>query len=384
MNLGPFARTTVRRPHALAGTAALLFLTFGAAACGASSDVAAAPAGSGTTAPAVGTSAAAETASAAAETASAGEASTGGAGGSLPDATPARPATSSVQWPQLTWYTAQESGQKQNDPARVWRRTAGGTWQLVREGRAGSGSGKIDGSLAVSPDGRRAARVEGSAGQLVISAFDGTAAHVIPTQGQQTCTPDWLDSGRVLYGVGRDRDWTIVAVNADGTGRKVLASHQATCPAVSNGWIAQVTSRAVSMRNEGGTTRSVTPRVPAGLVVGKVAAISGDGRTLVISTHTSSPGGCACTWQFRNYRVDVATGKATELAHLDRAWTKPTGHGQAVDAMILADGGLVVQVDAATPADSAPAYRLVRYAADGRVLASAKVPAGQPWGGLLG
>ncbi|MFI6242393.1 hypothetical protein ACIBEF_21220 [Micromonospora sp. NPDC050795] len=69
---------------------------------------------------------------------------------------------------------------------------------------------------------------------------------------------------------------------------------------------------------------------------------------------------------------------------LDPAWKQPTGHGEAIDGLVLADGGLVVQVNAATPSDGAPANRLVRYAASGRVLATASVPASQPWGGLLG
>ncbi|TNH27490.1 hypothetical protein FHG89_18075 [Micromonospora orduensis] len=282
----------------------------------------------------------------------------------------------------MTWYTAEEHGQAQNDPARIWRRTPAGSWQVVREGRPGAD--KDLSPITVSPDGRRAAWVEASAARLVISAFDGTKRHTIPTQGQRTCKPEWLDSGRVLYGLGRDKDWTIVAVNADGTGRKVLASHQAKCPAVSNGWIAQLTDRTVSIRNEGGAKRSISPRVPTGLAIGGVAAISGSGRTLVISTYTPTPGGCGCGSRFRNYRVDVASGAATELVPLDRAWTRPTGHGEAVDAVILGDGGLVVQVNADTPAGSAPDYRLVRYAANGRVLADAAVPAGQPWGGLLG
>ncbi|MEU4402108.1 TolB family protein [Micromonospora orduensis] len=382
MNLGPFTRSAVRRPHALAGTAALLFLAFGAAACGAGAgpDVAAAPAESGTSAAAPGDTAPTG------DSASTGDASAAGAGGSVPGADPAaaptRPATGPTQWPQLTWYTAQQSGQKQNDPARIWRRTPAGKWQLVLSGRPGNG--KVDSPLAVSPDGRRAAWVEASARRLVISGFDGTKQHVITTQGGWTCEPSWLDSRRVLYSLGRVDDWTLVAVNADGSGRKVLATHQAKCPAVSNGWIAQVADRTVSIRKEGGTTRSFTPRVPAGLVIGGVAAISGDGRTLVISTHTPTPGGCACGSRFRNYRVDAASGAATELVPLEGAWTKPTGHGEAIDAVILGDGGLVVQINADTPAGSAPDYRLVRYAANGRVLASAAVPAGQPWGGLLG
>ncbi|PWR09484.1 hypothetical protein DKT68_12055 [Micromonospora acroterricola] len=379
MSLGPFTHTTrpasARRSGALAGTAALLLLTFGAAACG--------------TADPKATPAPAETATATPVPAS-GDTSAAGTGGSVPDAASAapavasaRPAVGSPQWPQLTWYTAEEHGQKQNDPARIWRRTPGGSWQLVREGRPYNGKAIIS-PLAISPDGRRATWLEESAGRLVISGFDGTKRHAIPTQGQQACAPSWLDSGRVLYGLGGEKDMTLIAVNADGTGRKVLATHQAKCPTVSGGWIAQFTDRTVRIRNERGDTRSIGPRIPAGLVIGGVAAISGNGRTLVISAHTTSPGGCSCGWRFRNYRLDAASGAVTELAPLDPAWKQPTGHGQATDGVVLADGGLVVQVKTGTPADGAPAYRLVRYAANGRVLAAASVPAGQPWGALLG
>ena len=77
-------------------------------------------------------------------------------------------------------------------------------------------------------------------------------------------------------------------------------------------------------------------------------------------------------------------GRHRAARRLDPAWKKPTGHGEAIGGVVLADGNLVVQINAATPADGAPAYRLIRYAADGRVLATASVPAGQPWGRLLG
>ncbi|WP_433314638.1 hypothetical protein ACQP0U_00185 [Micromonospora sp. CA-269861] len=379
MNLGPFTHTTrpasAHRSGALAGTAALLLLTFGAAACGtADPKTATAPAETGTAIAAPTT----------------GDTPAAGTGGSVPDAAPAapavapaRPATGSTQWPQLTWYTAEENGQKQNDPARIWRRTPGGSWQLVRSGRP-ENSKNIDGPLAVSPDGRRAAWMEPSARRLVISGFDGAKRHAIPTQGQQTCAPGWLDSGRVLFAVGRQKDWTLVAINADGTGRRVVADHQADCPTVDNGWWAQAAKRTVSIGNERGTRRTISPRIPADRVVDRVAGISADGRTAVLSTHVPNPGECGCTWQFRTYRVDVASGAVTELAPLEAAWRKPTGHGGTVDVVFAADGTLVAQVNAATPADDAPAYRLVRYAADGRVLASASVPAGQPWGGLLG
>ncbi|MEU5674766.1 hypothetical protein ABZ749_31465 [Micromonospora sp. NPDC047753] len=376
MNLGPFTHTTrpasARRSGALAGTAALLLLAFGAAACG--------------TADPKTTPAPTETAAATAVPAT-GDTPAAGTGGSVPDAAsavaPARPAVGSTQWPQLTWYTAEEHGQKQNDPARIWRRTPGGSWQLVRSGRP-ENSKNLNGPLAVSPDGRRAAWMEASARRLVISEFDGTKRHVIPTQGQQTCAPSWLDSGRVLYGLGPEKELTLIAVNADGTGQKVLATHHPKCPTVSGGWIAQVGAQTVAIADERGVRRAISPRLPAGLVIGGVAAISGNGRTLVISAHTTSPGGCACSERFRSYRIDAVSGAVTELAPLDPAWKQPTGHGEAIDGVVLADGGLVVQVNAATPADGAPAYRLVRYAASGRVLATASVPAGQPWGGLLG
>ncbi|MDG4778352.1 hypothetical protein O7614_01660 [Micromonospora sp. WMMD961] len=379
MNLGPFtqpARLTApaRRYGVLAGTAALLFLTVGVAACGSGSpDSASAPATTGGASPTV---------SSTSEAGSGGS----GSGGQPVDAAPAvasaGPAVGSSQWPQLTWYTAQEHGAAKNAPARISRRTSDGSWQVVREGRPGNGTAA--GQIAVAPDGRRAAWVEASAKRLVISDFAGTNQRAVPTQGQQTCDPSWLDSDRVLFGLGREKDWTVIVVNADGTGRKVVATRQASCPTVSGGWIAQFTDRAVDVRDERGGLRTISPRIPSDLVVDGVAGVSRDGRSLVISTHVPNAGECGCGWRFRTYRVDATSGKATELTPLERAWSEPTGHGQAVEAVALADGGLVVQVNTATPADDAPAYRLVRYGVDGRVQASATVPAGQPWGGLLG
>ncbi|PYC68918.1 hypothetical protein C7C45_18320 [Micromonospora arborensis] len=379
MNLGPLTQPArlaapACRSRVLVGTAALLFMAVGVTACGPSGpDRASAPAENGNAVPATS------------------DTSVGGGGGSgsgaapvtaAPASSPVGPAVGSSQWPQLTWYTAQEYGAAKNAPARVSRRTSDGSWQLVRAGRPGNGTAA--GQIAVAPDGRRAAWVEASAKRLVISDFDGTKQRTIPTQGQQTCAPSWLDSDRVLFGLGREKDWTIVAINADGTGRKVVATRQASCPTVSGGWIAQFTDRAVHVRDERGGPRTISPRIPSGLVIDGVAGTSRDGRSLVISTHVPNAGECGCGWRFRTYRVDAASGKATELTPLDRAWNEPTGHGQAIEAVALADGGLVVQVNTATPADDAPAYRLVRYAADGRVLASTAVPAGQPWGGLLG
>ncbi|MET8040735.1 hypothetical protein ABZU25_07700 [Micromonospora sp. NPDC005215] len=382
MNLGPFTQSVhlaapARRSRVLVGTAALLFLALAATACGpAGSDSASAPAEAGSIVPATG-----DTSFAGGGGAGSGEVPVAAAS-AAPAAAPARPAVSSSLWPRLTWYTAQEYGEAQNDPARVWRRTPDGSWELVREGRPGNET--ATGPIAVAPDGRRAAWVEASAERLVISDFDGTKQRAIPTQGQQTCAPSWLDSERVLFGLGQEKNWTVVAINADGTGRKVLATRQASCPTASGGWIAQFTDRAVHIRDERGTRRAVSPRVPSGLVIDGIAGIFRNGRSLVISTHVPNAGGCGCGWVFRTYRVDAASGTATELTPLDRAWSEPTGHGQATDAVALADGGLVVQVNTATPADDAPAYRLVRYGADGRVLSDAAVPAGQPWGGLLG
>ncbi|MGC4768858.1 hypothetical protein ACLQ25_07725 [Micromonospora sp. DT44] len=395
MNLGPFTRPAApaHRSSVIVGTAALLFLAFGAAACGtAGPDATDVPAGTRTAVTAPGNAVTAPgnavTAPGNAVTAT-GDTSAAGAGGSVrgasaaaPPVVPARPDTGSTQWPQLTWYADQEFGQRQNDPARIWRRTSGGTWQVVRTGRPRSGT--ADGPIVVSPNGQRIAWLEPSAGRLVISAFDGTQQHVVGTQSGWTCTPSWLDSERVLFSIGRERDWTLVDINADGTGRRVLANHQSDCPTVDNGWWAQVAKRTVSIANGRGTRRTISPRIPADRVIDRVAGISADGRTAVLSTHVPNAGECGCTWEFRTYRVEVASGAVIELAPLKTAWRKPTGHGATVDVVFGADGTLVAQVNTATPGDDAPAYRLVRYASNGRVLADAAVPAGQPWGGLLG
>jgi hypothetical protein len=304
--------------------------------------------------------------------------------GSASEVSPvARPTEArSSQWPQVTWYSNQEYGGKQNDPARIWRGVPGGKWKLIREGLPGNRTSNS--AVVASPDGARAAWMEARPSRMVIGRFEGGGVHTVPVQGERTCAPRWLDSGRVLFAQGRNLDLTVVAVNADGTGRRVLATHQPACPVVADGWFGQFGARTVGLQKESGTQRGVTPRIPAGLKIHAVPGIAADGRTIVISTHVPNAGECGCTWRIRNYRVDTTSGDATELAPLDPAWRKATGHGRAERVLFLADGGLVAQVDVATAGDDAPDYLLVRYAANGRVLASAAVPAGNPWGDLLG
>ncbi|MBM0258014.1 hypothetical protein [Micromonospora sp. 4G55] len=71
------------------------------------------------------------------------------------------------------------------------------------------------------------------------------------------------------------------------------------------------------------------------------------------------------------------------LSEFDSMVCTRTGRGLVEQVRFLPDGTFVAQVNTATIGDD-PAYRLVRYAANGRVLGSLPVPAGTPWGRLLG
>ncbi|SCE87742.1 hypothetical protein [Micromonospora mirobrigensis] len=373
MNLASTPRTVrsvgrrALRPAALAG-AALALLALAAAGC-------AAPAAeSPTAAPAAvvaNPAAAVAVGSGGGAAAPAVAASTG--------TTVRTSATGKVHWPQLTWYNPKDGTR----PARIWRQTPAGTWKLVRQGNPGEPR-----SLTrpfPSPDGRLAAWTADNPKRLVIDRFSGGAKHTVPIKATSTCDPSWLDNHRVVFGQGRDGDWTFVAVNADGTGRRVVATHQRSCPQAAAGRISRYDNRTVTLRDERGHQRTVRPRIPVNLRIHGVPGISADGRSLVIGTHVPSSGDCGCGWRFRNYRVDMASGAAVELTPLDPAWRKPTGHGEAVKVIFLPAGrGLVAQIDAGTFGDT-PHHRLVRYAANGRVLASRSVPAGDTWtSSLLG
>ncbi|MFG2101539.1 hypothetical protein ACGFJ5_13140 [Micromonospora echinaurantiaca] len=358
------------RPRALMSAAALVLLPVAAAGCGAPAPTTAAnpPADTATTEAVAVTVAAADQ---------------GGAGGSAtarPRPSAPSGGASQLSWPQLTWHSAQAYG-TDGAPARIWRSTADGRWELVREGRPGDRVAA--GEVVASPDGRRAAWRSTNPHRLMISAFEGGSAVSVPIAGTLSCTPRWMDNLTVVYTEGNERDWTVVGVRADGKGRHVIATHQRSCPVVANGMVGFVEDRSLRLGDSSGAFRTVQPRIPGDLKIHSLAGFSLDGRHVVVSTHVPSPGECGCGWRIRNYRVDVNTGAATELTPLDPAWTKATGHGAIKQVRFLPGGTLVAQVDTGTYGDDAPAYRLVRYAADGRVLGSLKVPAGTPWGHLL-
>ena len=234
---------------------------------------------------------------------SAGDTSAAGTGGSVPDAAPAvapaRPAVGSTQWPQLTWYTAEEHGQKQNDPARIWRRTPG--WdaeQLVRSGRPQNGKSPQWPArrLAGRPTGGLGGRVRPPAGDQRIRRHEA-ARHPDPGSADLRAELARLRAGAVRPGAGDGADAHRGQRRRD---RAEGARHP--LPEVPDGvrrdWIAQVGAQTVAIGDERGVRRAISPRLPAGLVIGGVAAISGDGRTLVISAHTTSPGGCGCSELF--------------------------------------------------------------------------------------
>ncbi|MGS2619395.1 hypothetical protein ACVCAH_33490 [Micromonospora sp. LZ34] len=362
------------RPRALMGVAALVLLPVAAAGC-------ATPAR--TTAANAPVPAAAATTESAVVTSVADQGGAGGSGTATARPLPSAPSgASQLSWPQLTWHSDQEYGGTDDAPARIWRSTPDGRWEVVREGRPGDRVAA--GEVVASPDGRRAAWRSVNPHRLMIDAFEGGSAVSVPIAGTLSCTPRWIDNLTVVYTEGRERDWTVVGVRADGKGRHVIATHQQTCPVVANGMVGFVQDRSLRLGDPSGIFRTVQPRIPGDLKIHSLAGFSLDGRHVVISTHVPSPGECGCGWRIRNYRVDVVTGAAVELTPLDAAWTKATGHGAIEQVRFLPGGTLVAQVNTGTYGDDAPAYRLVRYAADGRVLGSLKVPAGTPWGHLLG
>ncbi|WP_346537458.1 hypothetical protein [Micromonospora sp. DPT] len=353
------------RPRALMGAAALVLLPVAAAGCAAPS----APVATVTDAPTT---------------------TDGGVGGSVAQAatvSAARPATPpaaarKLSWPQLTWSADQVYGGTAAAPARIWRTTADGRWEVVREGRPGDRIAER--GVVASPDGKRAAWLAAKPNRLMISQFEGGPVATVPLAGDLDCTPRWSDNLRVVYAEGRRGDWTVIEVRADGGARHVIATHQQSCPVAGHSMVGFFQDRSLRIGDVSGTFRTVTPRIPTDLKIHGLAGFSLDGRNVVISTHVPNAGECGCTWRIRNYRVDLRTGAATELAPLDPAWRKATGHGLTEQVRFLPDGTLVAQVNTATLGDDAPAYRLVRYAANGRVLGSLPTPAGTPWGRLLG
>ncbi|MFC8619432.1 hypothetical protein ACFT9M_23845 [Micromonospora purpureochromogenes] len=358
------------RPRALMGAAALVLLPVAAAGCAVPSGPAdAAPVVTGTDTPTT---------------------TDGGVGGSVAQAStvaaarPAAPpaAARKLSWPQLTWSADQVYGGTDVAPARIWRSTTDGRWEVVREGRPGDRISER--GVAASPDGRRAAWLAAKPNRLMISRFEGGPVATVPLAGDLDCAPHWSDNLSVVYAEGRRGDWTVIEIRADGGARHVIATHQQSCPVAGHSMVGFFQDRSLRIGDARGQFRTVTPRIPADLKIHGLAGFSLDARHAVISTHVPNAGECGCTWRIRNYRVDLGTGAATELAALDPAWRKATGHGLTEQVRFLPDGTLVAQVNTATLGDDAPAYRLVRYAANGRVLGSLPVPAGTPWGRLLG
>ncbi|RKN29508.1 hypothetical protein [Micromonospora musae] len=372
-NITPRVRVA---PRALMAAAALVLLPVAASGC-------AAPAPANEIPPLPATAPATEPAHAVLA------AGSGGAGGSTPPAAASRPTSPSPSavavrksWPQLAWHSEPEYGVAGGAPARVWRSTPDGRWELVRE--ASSADPDVEGKVVASPDGRRAAWLSAKPNRLAISRFEGGSVVSVPLQGTLDCAPQWLDNLTLVYAEGQQGDWTVIETRADRATRNVIATHQATCPIAGHNLIGFVQDRTLRVGDGSGAFRTVAPRIPANLRIHGLAGFSLDGRSLVISAHVPNAGECACTWRIRNYQVTLATGAATELAPLDPAWREATGHGIAEHVTFRPDGTLLAQINTATPTDDAPAYRLVRYAADGRVLASLPVPAGTPWGRLLG
>ncbi|MFC0006633.1 hypothetical protein [Micromonospora siamensis] len=365
-------RSAVRRSRALLGAAAVL-MAIGAAGCTAApATPSAAPADPS---PVTAVSGQGGSAVLSAPTTKSGPAATATRGAEARSV-----AAATASWPVLRWYSAQQY--HPNAPARIWQRTAAGRRQVVREGTPGE-KGRLS-AVTPSPDGRRAAWLAYKPNRLVIDRFEGGARRTLPlTAGVFACNPTWVSNSRVLYTVGPERDWTYVTVNADGTGRRVLATHQKTCAEAGAGLIATYGARTVSLMDQQGHERTVKPRIPANLRIHGLPGISV--KSIVVSAQTPTAGGCSCSARIRNYRVNVATGAAVELAPIDPAFRESRGRGRVDHVTFLpGNGGLIAQVNTESLGEDTPRYRLVRYTAAGRMLSVRPIPAGPAWGMLLG
>ncbi|WP_328651613.1 hypothetical protein OG598_26935 [Micromonospora sp. NBC_00330] len=188
MNLGPFTHTTrpasARRSGALAGTAALLLLTFGANACGTADPKAAAPA------PTESATATATAAPANGDTSAAG---TGGAG--APPSGGSSTNTPSVQIGNL-FYGPARKPVGENGNLRSWRPGENPVRLMVLPHTAATLN------VNVSPDGRRVAWAgEGAddSGNLYIANVDGSNKQKMRSEVDPYCvTPAWSPDGRQL------------------------------------------------------------------------------------------------------------------------------------------------------------------------------------------
>ncbi|MEU8250262.1 hypothetical protein [Nonomuraea sp. NPDC048916] len=194
--------------------------------------------------------------------------------------------------------------------------------------------------FAASPDGRKVAWI--TAGGLLRvreGAKVTTAARGL--QGGTPClSPVWSpDSRRVAYvHVGRNPAGSVSAVNADGTGERVLGSTRGVCHLA---W----SPDGRYLAGYAGTTEGVyrldvktgkAAKVKGVTLAGHVQSLSPGGRYVVVRTlRASDPGGDG-TWPewFTPTLVDTVTGRKVPIGV----------KGRQIGAFHLADGRLVVRV----------------------------------------
>ncbi|MET8256096.1 hypothetical protein [Micromonospora sp. NPDC005205] len=336
MNLGPFTRTTrpasARRSGALAGTAALLLLTFGAAACGtADPKTTPAPTGTATATPVPATG----------DTSAAG---TGGAG-DAPGAPPSGGSstnTPSVQFGKL-FYGPVTRPSGENGNLRSWRPGD----NPVRLMALPESAAVLN--VNVSRDGRRVAWAgEGAddGGDLYIADVDGSNKQKMRSEVDPYCvTPAWSPDGRQLLfredkptgGFGR---FGLLDVRSAKKTVRWWTTEPEDCHAL---WsadgktIAMSTYAGVTLYSPDGTKLRVIPGFSRdGWSADDLASLSPDGSRIALLRMRPGDAAVMVKRDLRaNVVLDTRTGKQVSL---------PLGGRTLEQVYFQADGSMVVRV----------------------------------------
>ncbi|YCK33144.1 TolB family protein [Actinomadura sp. ATCC 39365] len=190
--------------------------------------------------------------------------------------------------------------------------------------------------FAVSPDGRKAAWVT-DGGNLQVKDGAKTVTAATKLQGGTPClTPVWSpDSTQVAY-VGKGE--TIMAVKADGTGRRRLGTSKGVCHlawAAGGRYLAGYTGEADAVYRLDVRTGKAA-RAKGVKLVTHVQSLSPNGRNAVVAVPADSAALGDGSWPaaFKPAVVDLVTGRKLT----------PAVKGRLIGAFYLADGRLVVRV----------------------------------------
>ncbi|MEV4627532.1 hypothetical protein AB0J90_14700 [Micromonospora sp. NPDC049523] len=285
------------------------------------------------------------------------------------------------------WYHVQVGGENGKTGGKLWHQAPGGKWQVGKTVAKDS----ADFVEVVSPDGRLVTWYDNKSTpiKLRVSNIDGSNARTLATFDTPTCKrPSWADgSSRIVFGAGQ-QTWKIETIGTDGSGRKVMEQQQGSCDEVvasdDGSTLAGATDGKITVITTGNAKkRTLTPKVPAGLVVHNVAGLSADGKRAVVGTHVPTPGECGCNWNIRNFLVDLGTGTSVELDRPLGLDAEREGTGWIERAVFLPSGAVVAQIDLARIGADAPAYSLGTFSAAGKLTGTTAVPAGSVYGQLV-